>query len=184
MSRARPTRRGRAYHRRRHRLIAFALGGALALPGCAPPKAAARPATPPAATRAPGTRTAALEQAVHELVNRHREAHGLAPLTLDARISREARGHSSAMAARTTPLGHERFADRVKALSRVMACRRTAENVAFNQGHREPAVEAVRGWLASRGHRKNIEGPYELTGVGVVTNAAGEVYFTQIFVGR
>ena len=174
----------RAYHPRRHRLIALAVGGTLALPGCAPPKAAARQAAPPAATRAAGTRTPALEHAVLELVNRYREAHGLAPLTLDPRISREARAHSAAMAAGTKPLGHEGFADRVKALSRVMACRRTAENVAFNQGHREPAVEAVRGWLASRGHRQNIEGPYGLTGVGVVTNAAGEVYFTQIFVGR
>jgi uncharacterized protein YkwD len=65
-----------------------------------------------------------------------------------------------------------------------MTTRRSAENVAFNQGHRDPAADAVRGWLASRGHRENIEGPYELTGVGVVSNAKGEFYFTQIFVGR
>lgn len=88
------------------------------------------------------------------------------------------------MAAGTTPLGHEGFAHRVKALRHVMTCRRTAENVAFDQGHRDPAAEAVSGWLASRGHRENIEGPYELTGVGVVSYASGEVYFTQIFVGR
>jgi uncharacterized protein YkwD len=42
----------------------------------------------------------------------------------------------------------------------------------------------MRGWLASRGHRESIEGPYELTGVGVVSNAAGEIYFTQLFVAR
>jgi uncharacterized protein YkwD len=65
-----------------------------------------------------------------------------------------------------------------------MALRRTAENVAFDQGHPDPPAAAVRGWLASCGHRENIEGPYELTGVGVVSNAKGEVYFTQIFVGR
>jgi uncharacterized protein YkwD len=56
--------------------------------------------------------------------------------------------------------------------------------VAFNQGHRDPAAVAVQGWLESPGHRENIEGPYELTGVGVASNAKGEVYFTQIFVGR
>ena len=61
---------------------------------------------------------------------------------------------------------------------------RVGENVAFNRGHRDPAAEAARGWLASRKHRENIEGPYQLTGVGVATNAAGEVYFTQIFIGR
>jgi uncharacterized protein YkwD len=38
--------------------------------------------------------------------------------------------------------------------------------------------------VAPPGHRKNIEGPYEVTGIGVARNAQGEVYFTQIFVGR
>jgi uncharacterized protein YkwD len=108
----------------------------------------------------------------------------LPSLALDPRITQLARLHSAAMAAGRTPLGHEGFADRVETLSRVMSCRRTAENVAFNQGYRDPAADAVHGWLASRGHRENIEGPYELTGIGVVSNAAGEVYFTQIFVGR
>jgi uncharacterized protein YkwD len=117
-------------------------------------------------------------------VNRHRRARGRPALGSDARIAEQARLHSAAMAAGRTPLGHRGFDDRVAALHRVMTCRRTAENVAFNQGHRDPAAEAVRGWLGSRGHRENIEGPYELTGVGVASNAAGEVFFTQIFVGR
>jgi len=42
----------------------------------------------------------------------------------------------------------------------------------------------VRGWLESRAHRENIDGSYNLTGIGVARNAAGEVFFTQIFVGR
>ena len=44
-------------------------------------------------------------------------------------------------------------------------------------------ARAVAGWLRSSRHRTNIEGPYEATGVGVVSNAEGEIYFTQIFVG-
>ena len=56
--------------------------------------------------------------------------------------------------------------------------------MAFNQNARAPAAEAVQGWLASRGHQKNIEGPYALTGVGVAATAKGEVYLTQIFVDR
>jgi len=127
---------------------------------------------------------AALERAAYELVNRHRRARGLAPLALDPRISHEARLHSLAMADGRTPFGHDGFADRVNAVSHVMTCRRSAENVASNKGHRDPASEAVRGWLASRAHRENIEGPYALTGIGVARNAVGEVFFTQIFVGR
>jgi uncharacterized protein YkwD len=88
------------------------------------------------------------------------------------------------MAAGRAPFGHADFDGRVAALQQQMVLHRTAENVAFDKGHRDPAAEAVRGWLASRGHRQNIEGPYELTGVGVVSNQNGEVYFTQIFVGR
>jgi uncharacterized protein YkwD len=87
------------------------------------------------------------------------------------------------MAAGKTPLGHAGFDDRVRALRAVLAFRGSAENVAVNRGHRDPAAEAVRGWIASRGHRRNIEGPYARTGVGVASNAKGEVYFTQIFVG-
>src|SRR5439155_13700919 len=85
---------------------------------------------------------AALERAVHELVNRHRRARGLAPLTLDQRISRQARLHSLAMAEGRTHFGHDGFTDRIEALGQVMTCRRTAENVASNRGPRDPAAEA------------------------------------------
>jgi uncharacterized protein YkwD len=170
----------------RRRLGALGLVSALTLAQCAPPDAASgsRAARAAAASPRPSAGSTALERAVHELVNRHRRARQLAPLAIDRRISRVARLHSAAMAAGRTPLGHEGFDDRVRALSRVMSCRRTAENVAANRGHRDPAAEALRGWLASGAHRRNIEGPYDLTGVGVASSAAGEVYFTQIFVGR
>jgi len=157
-------------------LVAAVLGLA-----CGAPRATAE-RNPPTSRRPPGT--GALEQEVHELVNRHRRARNLAALTLDPRISREARLHSVAMATGTTPFGHEGFDERVKALRLAMPWQRTAENVASSQGYPDAAAEAVRGWLGSAGHRKNIEGPYDRTGVGVARSATGEVFFTQIFVGR
>jgi uncharacterized protein YkwD len=163
-------------------LIVLGLLGALALEGCASRDAAGE-SRGALAARVPAA-DAALERQVLELVNRHRRAHALAPLALDRRISQQARLHSSAMADGRTPFGHEGFDDRVATLRRVMPCRRTAENVASNTGHRDPASEAVRGWLESPAHRENIRGPYELTGVGVVRSATGEVFFAQIFVGR
>ena len=42
----------------------------------------------------------------------------------------------------------------------------------------------MRGWLASRAHRENLDGPYDLTGIGVARSRSGEVFFTQFFVGR
>ena len=170
--------------RRRPRRL-LALVGLLALTGCASSIAAGTPpATRRGATSARPSTSAALERDVFDLVNRHRRARGLPLLALDAHISRAARAHSAAMAAGSVPLGHGGFDDRIDALRHVMSCRHSAENVAFNRGHRSPASQAVRGWLASRGHRQNIEGRYDATGVGVAVNAAGEVYLTQIFVGR
>lgn len=158
------------------RVLAFA--GTLAVVGCGVSSDAARPGDRASASpRAP-----AIERAVVDGVNRHRRDAGLRALVLDAAISRQARLHSAAMASRSTPPGHAGFDDRVATLRRTIGCRRAAENVAMNRGYVDPASEAVRGWLRSRGHRENIEGPYGRTGVGVASDAAGNVYFTQIFV--
>jgi uncharacterized protein YkwD len=56
-----------------------------------------------------------------------------------------------------------------------------AENVAYNTGYSNPANEAVVGWLKSPGHLRNLQGKYNLTGVGVAANENGDVYLTQIF---
>ena len=130
----------------------------------------------------PSAGYAKLENEVFELVNRHRVARGLRALVLDARVAGAARLHSARMASGKVPPGHEGFRERVGAIR--ATCRRSAENVAFNHGHQSPGAEAVRSWLESRGHRTNIEGPYDVTGVGVASSAAGEVYFTQIFLGE
>ena len=46
------------------------------------------------------------------------------------------------------------------------------------------AKQVVNMWLNSDGHRKNIEGNYNLTGIGVVKGKDGALYFTQIFVNK
>ena len=44
------------------------------------------------------------------------------------------------------------------------------------------AREVVDGWLHSPGHRRNIEGDFRLTGIGLAEGSNGMIYFTQIFV--
>jgi uncharacterized protein YkwD len=169
------------------RLLPLSLVGALALTGCVPPEAAGRPQAPRTTTAAaarPSTTVAALEREAFELVNRYRKGHGLKPLSLDDRISQEARRHSAAMAKGRTPIGHQGFENRVRVLAKAMSFKRSAENVGFNEGFADPAAVALQGWVASRTHRENLEGPYELTGVGVARSSDGGVYFTQMFVGR
>lgn len=128
------------------------------------------------------TNTSALEQLVHQQVNQYRVERGLVPLVLQESISEQARTHSQEMAATTVPFGHDGFPDRIQAIAKAISLSAAAENVAYNKGYSEPATEAVQGWLNSRGHRQNIEGKYNKTGIGIIKNASGEYYFTQIFV--
>ena len=161
--------------------IALVLLGALALTtGCAP---AAR-STPVVAAppRGSADTSAAIETAIHDLVNDHRRAEKLPALTLDPRISDVARRHSAAMAAGKVPFGHGGFGNRVAALGDGKPIG-VAENVAYDQGHTRPAREIVQGWLGSRQHRENIEGPYDRTGIGAARNALGDLFVTQIFAG-
>lgn len=157
------------------------------LAGCAQSSSAREPPPRPARTVPPPVPlgpNATIEREIFELVNRHRVARGIAPLVPDRRIGEEARRHSVAMAQGMTPFGHRGFNDRIDVLRLFLPIRRSAENVGLNHGYPDPAAQVVRGWLESSGHRVNMEGPYELTGVGVATNAKDEIFFTQIFVGR
>lgn len=140
------------------------------------------PSAAPASKALNSSPFAALEQSIHKQINQYRQSRNLPPLTLDARISEQARLHSQAMASGRVPFGHQGFEQRVEVINRVIPYRGVAENVAYNQGYRNPDQQAVQGWIKSTGHRINIEGQYKLTGIGIAKNAKGEYYFTQIFV--
>ena len=125
---------------------------------------------------------AALEQSIHQQVNQYRQSRNLPPLKLDARISQQARGHSEKMAKGTVSFSHDGFEQRVQAIEREILYWKAAENVAVNQGFAAPATQAVQGWIQSQGHRQNMEGQFDLTGIGVAKNGRGEYYFTQMFI--
>lgn len=127
---------------------------------------------------------AAMEQSVHQQINQYRQSRNLPPLTLNAQITEQARIHSADMASGRVPFSHNGFDGRVRAIARSISYRSAAENVAYNQGYSNPGEQAVQGWLKSTGHRQNIEGNYDLTGIGITKNGKGEYYFTQIFIKR
>ncbi|HEY9852115.1 MAG TPA: CAP domain-containing protein [Leptolyngbyaceae cyanobacterium] len=132
----------------------------------------------------PSNSISALEKAIFDQVNQYRKSQNLSALTLDSRISAQAKLHSEAMANGKVDFGHGGFEDRVKAIAKSIPYRSASENVAFNQGYSDPATKAVDGWLKSPGHLKNIQGNFDLTGIAVVKNAQNEYYFTQIFIRR
>lgn len=127
---------------------------------------------------------AQLELSVYQQVNKYRASQNLPLLKLDPKISEQCRIHSQSMANGEVPLGHSGSKARFQAIRQIVRWQEIAENVAFNSGYVDPVKQAVKGWIESPGHQRNMVGNYELTGVGIVKNAKGEYYFTQIFIRK
>jgi len=130
------------------------------------------PATP--------THTASISRQILVFVNDYRRSKGLPALRANSFISSVALGHSRDMLTGKSAFGHDGFRDRINKISaRLGKLHVAAENVADGP---MGAREVVDGWLHSPGHRRNIEGDFKLTGIGVAMRSDGMVYFTQIFV--
>lgn len=96
-----------------------------------------------------------------------------------------ARTHSEAMASGRVGFGHRGFDERAATIAETIPYSAAAENTSRHE--RDPATvpaAALTAWLASDGHRKNLEGDYDLTGVGAARSRDGTLYLTQIFVRR
>jgi uncharacterized protein YkwD len=130
----------------------------------------------------PATVLASLEQQTHAKVNAYRSEKGLAGLKWSDSIAEQARLHSRNMASGATGFGHDGFDARMHELVKSVMWTGVAENVFMLLNLPDPAAVAVGGWLDSPGHRQNIEGDYDLTGIGIARAEDGSLYFTQIFV--
>ncbi len=121
-----------------------------------------------------------IENTILVEVNAYRKKYHLVPLTMNARISQQAKNHSRNMAKHQVPFGHKNFFKRVDVLRKeVKNTGAAAENVAFNY---KDAHDVVKNWMLSPGHKKNILGNYNLTGVGIARDSLGKIHFTQMFV--
>lgn len=125
-----------------------------------------------------------LEKSVHQQINQYRQSQNLPSLSWDETIAQQARVHSQAMASGAAPFSHKGFEERINSIKQSIPYRSAAENLAYNQGYSNPDQQAVAGWLESPGHLKNIQGDFNLTGVGITKNSKDEYYFTQIFLKR
>jgi uncharacterized protein YkwD len=121
-----------------------------------------------------------LEKAANQQINQYRASKKLPPLRVDPQMTQIARIHSENMANSKATFSHDGFEGRAKAIT--IPYQSVAENLAYNMGYSDPVRKAVEGWIKSEGHRKNMEGQFNLTGIGIAKNAKGEYYFTQLFV--
>jgi uncharacterized protein YkwD len=136
-------------------------------------------AVPPRSAHPPVAITAISRQILF-YVNEFRRSKGLPALLANSYISSVALGHSRDMLTGKTPFGHDGFRQRIDRISGKLG----RLHVAAENADSGPmgAREVVDGWLHSPGHRRNIEGDFRLTGIGVAEAANGMIYFTQIFV--
>ena len=133
--------------------------------------------TKPTATKPPADTS--FNEQILAAVNQFRAANGQPPLTMNQDMVETAAIHSDAMAKGTVPFGHANFDLRFKYVAaKLGGVDAFAENVAM--GYMD-AKQVVNGWAHSPGHRKNMLGNYNLTGIATATAADGQIYFTQIF---
>lgn len=123
-----------------------------------------------------------MEKEILELVNKYRQKKKLPPLEYDKSIAKAAEKHSENMADKRVSFGHGGFDDRIdKLLANIKGANAAAENVAYGS---KTAEDVVDMWLNSKGHKKNIEGNFNMTGIGIARDKSGRLYYTQIFINR
>lgn len=134
----------------------------------------------------PDTNMISIAKVVYKLVNGYRESHGLETLKMQKELNDIAFEHSHLMAQGKIPFSHLDFHERVKKVDKYANIPyRTAENLyAHKIDIKKFSAEALKGWINSPGHKKNMEGAFIHTGLGVCRSKTGELFVTQIFVGK
>ncbi|KTC69310.1 putative transporter [Legionella birminghamensis] len=123
---------------------------------------------------------AAIQQTILEFINNYRAQHHRPPLKLVPLISLQAQQHSIEMAQKKMSFGHQGFNKRIDVLyKKIKLCRGGAENIAYMK---ISAREVAKRWTESPGHRANILGNYNLTGIGIARIQGGWIYYTQMFI--
>lgn len=142
----------------------------------APSIADEAPAPAPVPTAAPaGYLPTATWQLLAE-VNKHRRAKGLVQLTVDRGLANEARLWAERMA-RSDLLSHNDALFSTTTRSR-LSMRLLGENVGVNTG----VVAQHKAFLASRGHRVNIEyASFRVAGFAVVRDTDGRIWAVEDF---
>jgi uncharacterized protein YkwD len=125
-----------------------------------------------------------VEQRIFQAINQVRQENKLPPLKWNAKIADVARSHSTRMATKRF-FSHEdpKFGGPDNRLSTAgIAWRRCGENIFEEYGERDPVQSAIRGWMQSSGHRKNIlTREFTHTGIGVAIGRNGGYTITQMF---
>jgi uncharacterized protein YkwD len=122
-----------------------------------------------------------MEKKLIDLINNERVKFGYARMTEWSVLSDYARGHSQNMAQGKVKFGHGGFEERAEGVKSYAKHTAFGENVAYCYGVKDPLASAIKGWMNSQGHKDNILGDYDQTGIGIVYSKDGYCYLTQLF---
>ena len=116
-----------------------------------------------------------------KLTNEFRAKYNLYPLEWDDSIWAIALTHSKNMADGIVPFSHEGFNERVNQFN--FTYYKACENVYMCQGYSQYSIaeNAVKGWINSPGHKKNLLSDTTHCAIAVYKNNYGEFYLTQLF---
>ncbi len=128
-----------------------------------------------------------IERAVFDLMNAERSAKGLAGLKWSDDVARVARQHSANMAAEKFFSHRGKDGSMVDDRADLFGIRWASigENIAFMRGYSDPEKKALKTWLDSPPHRRNLLGQqWSESAIGVAQADDGSYYFTQVFIAR
>lgn len=122
----------------------------------------------------------ATELELLDLVNEYRVSKGLNALQIIEHISYESQAHNAYMIA-INAVNHDGFDQRKSNLQQVLGAVKVGENVAYGFSSPQSTLNA---WIASDGHRANLEGDFTHFGLSIRQNAEGRNYYTNMFIKR
>lgn len=137
------------------------------------------------ATRTDSRNLSSDEYRIHEMINAERGRKGMSELFWDENLARIARNYSRQMARESFFSHFDRDGNSVverARQSRVDGWTKIGENLFFCEGYNDFDALAVRGWMKSPEHRRNIlDRQFNTTGIGIASTRDGQIYITQVF---
>ncbi|TDD76870.1 CAP domain-containing protein [Flavobacterium caseinilyticum] len=119
-----------------------------------------------------------IELETMNLINAHRISVGLNPLEKINYMSVKSEEHNDYMIANNV-VNHNDFVARSEDIIKTLGAKTVSENIAFNFNTPQSVLTA---WLASPGHKENIEGNFTHFGIAIKENpVTGKKYYTNIF---
>lgn len=125
---------------------------------------------------------------IHNLINDERRKKGLSELVWDESLAKVARSYSRKMAKESFfshyDIDGNSVIDRVQD-SNIRDWKKIGENLFFCEGYSDFDALAVRGWMNSSEHRRNIlDRQFTSTGIGIAQSNNGKIYITQVFIKK